>query len=214
MSPQPTAPRPKNPGGRRKGATVTRDALLRAALETFAERGYEAATLRAITARAGVDVSLVSHFFGGKQGLFDEAVLQQAQANLRVVATVGSGSSPGTQILTAFLDIWDNPATTLTVRELFRTALESDEHRSHLTDIIGERLTEAIHTLGLDRDGRVTPDEARLRTQLIASHLVGVGIARYVMRIDPLASTPRETLVAHLAPIMNAYLAPHSPGAA
>ena len=57
--------------GRRPGdSSVTRSEILTAARTTFAESGYESATLRRIAAAAGVDVALISHYFGNKEDLF------------------------------------------------------------------------------------------------------------------------------------------------
>ena len=42
----------------------------------FIEQGYDGATVRAIATRAGVDAAMVNHWFGGKEGLFGEAVLK------------------------------------------------------------------------------------------------------------------------------------------
>jgi len=40
----------------------------------FAERGYDATSVRAITSRAGANVAAVKYYFGGKQQLFMEAI--------------------------------------------------------------------------------------------------------------------------------------------
>jgi AcrR family transcriptional regulator len=48
----------------------TRERLLRAALQVFAERGYEAATIREICGRAGANVAAVHYHFGDKRKLY------------------------------------------------------------------------------------------------------------------------------------------------
>ena len=52
----------------------TRRAILDAARSTFAGRGYEQTTIRAVAAQAGVDASMVMRYFGSKAGLFTAAV--------------------------------------------------------------------------------------------------------------------------------------------
>ncbi len=201
----------KHRGGRRKGTTVTREAILHAAVEAFAERGYEGATLRSITAKAGVDVSLVGHFFGGKQGLFEEAVLSRGDENLRTLVIADPAASPAARILDAYFSIWENPKTSLTARALFRAALESEENRHRLEELISDRLTETVQRLAAQRNDEQSSESIRLQTQLIASHLLGIGISRYIMHIAPLADTPREELITRLEPILNAYFAPSIP---
>ena len=52
----------------------TRDRLLQAALDIFAERGFKAATVREICARAGVNLSAVNYYFVSKEALYREAL--------------------------------------------------------------------------------------------------------------------------------------------
>lgn len=60
-----------SPSGRRPGGSGTRDAILAAAKDAFSAQGYTATSLRAVARAAGVDPSLVTHFFGSKPGLFE-----------------------------------------------------------------------------------------------------------------------------------------------
>lgn len=61
-------------GSRKRNATVTRAGLLAAATERFVREGYDSVSLREIASDAGVDVSLVSRYFGGKDELFAEVL--------------------------------------------------------------------------------------------------------------------------------------------
>lgn len=201
-------PSPKRPGGRKKGGTSTREAILRAAMELFAEGGYERTTLRAITDRAGVDVAMVSHFFGSKQGLFTEAVLDRGERATGSVVSLSSVDWSAAQLLDAYFAVWEEPETALTVRAVFRAALESEERRELLQSLISRRLAEAIrHLARTGPDDAAEPvEEAALRTQSIAAHLMGIGISRYIMRLPPLADAPRNELIAMLTPVIEAYL--------
>lgn len=60
--------------GRRQGEPVSREAVLAAAKQRFAEDGYEKTTLRAIAREAGVDPSMVLYLFGSKDALFRESI--------------------------------------------------------------------------------------------------------------------------------------------
>lgn len=53
---------------------TTREKLLTEARRLIWAQGYSNVSLRQITAAAGVDVALVSRYFGGKQGLFEATI--------------------------------------------------------------------------------------------------------------------------------------------
>lgn len=59
---------------RRRDAQATRARILAAAVEQFARGSYEKVSLRDISSEAGVDVALIGRYFGGKEGLFTEAL--------------------------------------------------------------------------------------------------------------------------------------------
>lgn len=59
---------------RRRDAAATRAALLEAARAAFTATGYDRTSLRDIAALAGSDVALIARYFGGKEGLFTEAL--------------------------------------------------------------------------------------------------------------------------------------------
>lgn len=60
----------------------SKQALLLAAKKVFAEKSYEGATVKDLSDEAGVNVSLVSYHFGGKEGLYRACLLQFTQARL------------------------------------------------------------------------------------------------------------------------------------
>ena len=64
----------------RKAAPAGRERLLDAAEELFATRGYDGASMRAITRRAGVELGLANYHFGTKDELFRQVVLRRAPA--------------------------------------------------------------------------------------------------------------------------------------
>lgn len=54
-----------------KDRAATEARILHAAREVFAKRGYDAAGLREIAETAQANLSLISRYFGGKEGLLD-----------------------------------------------------------------------------------------------------------------------------------------------
>jgi AcrR family transcriptional regulator len=55
-------------------ADPTRDKLLEAATQVFAEQGFYAATVREICSRAGANVAAVNYYFGDKAELYEEVL--------------------------------------------------------------------------------------------------------------------------------------------
>ena len=73
----------------------TSAALLRAATDLFADHGFDGASVRAITARAGVNLGAVTYHFGSKSELYHQ-VLEQATGPLRqALAQAADRVSPG-----------------------------------------------------------------------------------------------------------------------
>lgn len=60
---------------RKRDAEATAARILAAAQAVFQDKGYERATTREIAERAGINLALISRYFGSKRGLFEEAVL-------------------------------------------------------------------------------------------------------------------------------------------
>lgn len=71
-------------------------AILGAALAAFARYGFEGTNLRQIAAEAGIDVALISHQFGSKQGLWKAVVDNIAERTLPEFRLVIEGDSKGT----------------------------------------------------------------------------------------------------------------------
>jgi len=110
--------------GPRPGGGDTREALLVAAREEFAEKGFAAATVRSIGARAGVDPAMISHYFGGKAGLFREVThipLDPASGLDAVLA--GPREQLGLRLARHILGIWEQPGFRDPVLALVRSAL-------------------------------------------------------------------------------------------
>lgn len=190
---------PSTKPGRRPGSPATRDAILRAARESFAAAGFERATIRDIAARAGVDPALVMHFFGSKDGLFSAAMALPVDPAQFSTLIFGSGiQDAGKRLAEAFLLLWETEPFADQVRGILRAAVSHEAAAASLRAFIeGQILGFAASYVG---------DEGSLRVELAASHLVGLALARYIVKAEPLASMPRASIVAIVGPVLQGYL--------
>ncbi len=78
--------RSPDPADRQRDADRTRQRILDAALAEFAEKGTAGARVRSIAERAGVNSQLISYYFGGKEGLYQEVVGRWHQREDRIDA--------------------------------------------------------------------------------------------------------------------------------
>jgi AcrR family transcriptional regulator len=90
----------------RRAATPdpTREKLLEVAGPIFADRGYQAATIREICAGAGANVAAINYHFGDKLGLYTEVLQQSVRAaQLLVVHNAHDPNTPPEEILRALI---------------------------------------------------------------------------------------------------------------
>jgi AcrR family transcriptional regulator len=186
--------------GRRPGATSSRDAILASARRLFAEHGYEAASMRAIAADAGVDAALLVHFFGTKAGLLSAAIEWPLDPEVELPRLLADGRrQAGRHLVELFVRTWDEEGTRSPILTLLQAGL-TEPQAAHL---LREHLLEELYFPLLERLGSDRPE---LRAQLVASQLLGLGIARYVWRFEPLASAASAEVVDLLAPAVQRYL--------
>lgn len=196
------------PSGRRPGRSGTREAILAAAGRQFAERGFDRASLRSIAAEAGVDPALVVHYFGSKQRLFVQVVELPYDPGVAVPAVFGGDpDTVGERLARFLLDTFENPEAQRRVIGVVRAAASEPEAARMVRELVtNEILARVVETLGVDN--------VAVRASLAGSQIVGLVMARYVVRIEPLASLPPEAVAEAIAPNLQRYLTGPLPAAA
>lgn len=184
--------------GRRPGGS-TREAILQAARVEFAAHGFRGATVRAIGARAGADPALIRHFFGGKQGLF-MAALELPPEPRREIR--GAFDAPvdqwGEQLTRAYLTLWEDPGTAGPLQATAASAFSDPQAMERMREFIGANLQDIAR--------RLPGEDPTLRITLAMSHIVGVVMVRHLVRMEPLASSDLEVLVASIGPVVQQCL--------
>jgi AcrR family transcriptional regulator len=187
--------------GRRPGNPDTREAILAAARDAFAERGFDAASIRAIATGAGVDPALVHHYFGTKDQLFLASInapIDPRELLPQVLA--GGPEQVGERLVRLFLKVWDSPAGAAGAA-LMRSAVSNEWTARLLREfMVTQILRRAMQSLDMD------PAEAPLRASLVASQISGLAMIRYVIKVEPLASASPDEVVAAVAPTIQRYV--------
>ncbi|MFY1699250.1 MULTISPECIES: TetR family transcriptional regulator [unclassified Solwaraspora] len=187
--------------GRRPGNPDTREAILTAARQTFGERGFDQASVRAIAAAAGVDPALVHHYFGTKDNLFLAAMNAPVDpAELLPQAFAGGREEVGQRLVRLVLGVWDSPAGVAALA-LLRSALSNDWTARLMREFVTTQIVRRV--LGqLDLD----PAELPLRTALVVSQMAGLLVTRYVLRLAPLSTMAADEVAAAVGPTIQRYL--------
>ncbi|RBQ16696.1 TetR/AcrR family transcriptional regulator [Spongiactinospora rosea] len=190
-----TEPKTHGRPGRWRTGAESRQRILAAARKLFHEHGYGGTTVRAVAAEAGVDAAMVFYFFGTKQGLFG-AALEMSEHVPPAIESVFAGGLDGIgerMIRTVVESIERSdraPLLTLT-----RSAATHDESEALLLEYIDREFTGRLAAM-LD-----TPDAAE-RAGMVAVQILGLAVARYIVRIEPVASASVDELVTRFGPLV------------
>lgn len=194
-----TDPDRKRPG-RPPGASDTRERILTHARELFSRNGFDKTSIRAIATAAGVDGALVHHYYGTKQQLFAAAIQipidpMQVIGPLRETPVQDIGS-----VLPALLlPLWDSEigkGFIATLRSILGGA-DVSLVRSFLQEVITVEIGSRVDN---------PPGSGPFRVQFVASQLVGVVVARYILELEPFASLPPDVVAETIAPNLQRYL--------
>ena len=192
--------------GRPSGTSDTRDRILTNARELFARNGIGKTSIRSIAAAANVDSALVHHYFGTKEQLFAAAVHIPVDPML-VIGPMREApiDELGLRLPSLLLPLWDSEMGSAFLATL-RSLLAGDGVgliRSFLQDVIAVEIGSRVDD---------PPGSGRIRVQFVASQLVGVVMARYILELEPFASLPVEQIAETVAPNLQHYLTGELPG--
>jgi AcrR family transcriptional regulator len=192
--------------GRPPGTSDTRDRILASARELFARNGIDKTSIRAVAAGAGVDPALVHHYYGTKQQLFAAAIHLPIDP-MQVIGPLRETpvSELGLKLPSVLLPLWDSELGSgfiATLRSLLagsEVSLVRSFFQEVITVEVGSRVDDP-------------PGSGMIRVQFVASQLVGVVMARYILELEPFASLPVEQIAETIAPNLQRYLTGDLPG--
>jgi AcrR family transcriptional regulator len=163
--------------------------------------------MRAIAAGAGVDAALVAHFFGTKADLLAAAIEWPIDPETELPRLLADGrNQAGRHLVELFVRTWDEEGTRNPILTLMRAAMTEPKAGALLRENL-------LHRLYLPLMDLLGSDQPELRAELVASQLMGLGISRYVLKFEPLASAKPAEVIDLIAPTLQRYLTGKLPAA-
>ena len=185
---------------RRRDAQATRAAILEAAQAQFAQLGYDRAALRDIAAEAGADVALIKRYFGGKEGLFTEALKASIRPDpLRDWDRASFGRDVGTMMAGPPQSYGDG----------------KDDGRAHSFQFLLRAATSPTTAPLLNvavQERFLTPirdwlggEDAQARARVLAAAFIGFLVERLI-RGEPLQGKEREVFIERVTALFEALI--------
>lgn len=180
------------------GNPDTREAILRAARVSFVEQGFVDTSLRGVARAAGVDPSLVRHYFGDKANLL-LAVGRVAYDPRGLVRRLGRGGRAGigVRIVRGGLGLWESP-----LGESLFVAI-----RTHpwMLPALGSIISDEIVDVAVS-EVRIPPDRVRERAAMVQAIMSGIVVTRYLARSEPSVSMRPKEVVSTFGPLIQAVI--------
>ena len=180
---------------RRRDAQATRAAILEAAQAQFARLGYDLASLREISAAAGVDGALIKRYFGGKEGLFTEALKAFLQPDRIRSWSRSSFAAEIAEMMAS--DTHASEERTRTFQFLLRAAT-SPTTAPLLNVLVQDRF------MGPIRDW-IGGGDVEARARLLASVFIGLLVERLI-RDEPLTGQERDVFIERTAAMLQSLV--------
>ena len=186
--------------GRRSGKPETSQTILGAARRHFSMYGYQHTTIRSIATEAAVDPALVMHFFSSKYELFLAAMLPVYQGpGMLQEALEGDRQTFGQRIARLFCYLMQDKSSHETLLGMVRVSASETQAAKVMQEFIERNLLEPMA-------GYLGGSDAHMRASLIGSQLVGLFVARYIVKLEPLASASLDEIAVILGPILQQYV--------
>jgi len=182
-----------------------REALLDVARDIVAKRGYVGLTMRTASAAAGITPEVARRYYRNRESLFAAAMRLPADPVSAIPTLMAPGiEGMGERLVRFTLDTLRDPQARDDIMSLARTGVSAGHAVTGLQDFIEVGVLDRVA-------GMIGVPDARMRSALITSYLMGVAIMRYGVRLEPLASASDEEVIRMVAPVIQDLLDPRHP---
>lgn len=186
--------------GRPPGNSDTRERILLSARELFARNGFDKTSMRAVASGADVDAALVHHYYGTKQQLFAASIRVPIDP-MQIIGPLRDTPvhELGVTLPSMLLPLWDSELGAGFIATV-RSALAGAEVglvRTFLREVVIVEVANRVDD---------PPGTGIIRAEFVATQLLGVVMARYIVGLEPFASLPVEQIAQTIAPNLQRYL--------
>ncbi|MDA4108537.1 TetR/AcrR family transcriptional regulator [Mycolicibacterium holsaticum] len=186
--------------GRRPGKPDTRVQILDVARRRFLEEGYQAVTMRSVATEAGVDLALVSYYFGSKKGLLGATLALAANpADILGRAVEGDSALLPERALRSILSLWEDSENGAPLRVLVAGAFQDTVVANLVKEMLEVELIDLIAA-------RIGGANARKRAAAFFAQIAGLVLARYILRLEPMASMSSDEIIQLYVPPLRVAL--------
>ncbi len=178
----------------KRDAEATAERILHCAQEVFHKRGYDGATTREIADRAGVNIALISRYFGSKRGLFEKAITPYLSLERFF-------DEPVESLADRLADVYVH-TTPMDGFDPFVVLLKSVSSPD-----VGPLLIEALERQAIEPLKRVLKGKDKAaRATLIATQLAGLILRFRVLQSPPRNAAEREAIRKRLTAYLSALI--------
>lgn len=189
----------KKSSGRRPAGSHAKENILRAAGDLFAHQGYDRTSLRQIASQAKVDPSLILHYFESKKKLFvtSMAPLMEGPRQLPE-ALQGDIESAGERLATIFVRLISDSETQKLMLGMFRSVSSDNGSADALRQFVEDTIMRVIEEY-------LPGPNRQLQANILGGQLIGIFVARCVVKLEPIASIDDDQLIKYLAPRLQSH---------
>jgi len=180
--------------GKHRKSDIARGRILAAARRIFAAEGYQGGTIRSIATEASINPSMVIRYFGSKEGLFAAVAdldFRAAQLVHVPFAELGEG------LVRHVLHLWEDPNDGAALSALMRASISSEIGRERVVAQFSAQVAALFVSIGAN---------AMSAAPFVATQLIGLAMARYILRIPAVTALPTDEIVKRIGKTVQRYL--------
>lgn len=181
-------------------ADDVRKAVLDAARAVYVRQGYVNTTVKVVAAAAGVAPDVVRRYYSSREDLFAAAMRMPFDPGTAIAQIIAPGvDGLAERLVRVTFRMLDEPQSRDLIAAMVRDGTGAAKTAAPLREFLEEVIIDRVAAI-------LRVPDARMRVTLATSYLLGVAGARYVMRMEPLASASEDEVVRLVAPAVQAAL--------